>query len=140
MFLFHASMVIPATPKVKVFKPIFKITSEKGLGSCENRNQLHILAFCYIKIVDYSEKVRSYAKSTCVSKNTADTVLYTMAGVVQAFFFRYTFLGMSLFFSAWQLVIRRSLANWRLLSFMMVGVLVAVALLSQHPPLLQRSR
>jgi len=83
--------------------------------------------------VDYSEKVRSYAKSTYVSKNTADTVLYTMAGVVQAFFFRYTFLAMSLFFSAWQLVIRRSLANWRLLSFMMVGVLVAVALLSSTP-------
>ena len=40
---------------------------------------------------------------------------------------------MSLFFSAWQLVIRRSLANWRLLSCMMVGVLVAVALLSSIP-------
>jgi len=40
---------------------------------------------------------------------------------------------MSLFFSAWQLVIRRSLANWRLLSCIMVGVLVAVALLSSTP-------
>ena len=40
---------------------------------------------------------------------------------------------MSLFFSAWQLVVRRSLANWRLLSCIMVGVLVAVALLSSIP-------
>ena len=40
---------------------------------------------------------------------------------------------MSLFFSAWQLVIRRSFANWRLLSCIMVGVLVAVALLSSTP-------
>ena len=43
------------------------------------------------------------------------------------------FLVMSLFFSAWQLVIRRSFANWRLLSCIMVGVLVAVALLSSTP-------
>ncbi len=40
---------------------------------------------------------------------------------------------MSLFLSAWQLVVRRSLANWRLLSCIMVGVLVAVALLSSTP-------
>ncbi len=40
---------------------------------------------------------------------------------------------MSLFFSAWQLVIRRSLANWRLLSSIIVGILVAVALLSSTP-------
>ncbi len=49
--------------------------------------KLHLMAFCYIKIVDYSEKVRSYAKSTYVSENTTDTVLCTVAGVVQAFFF-----------------------------------------------------
>jgi ABC-type lipoprotein release transport system permease subunit len=40
---------------------------------------------------------------------------------------------MSLFFSAWQLVIRRSLANWRLLSSIIIGILVAVALLSSTP-------
>ncbi len=40
---------------------------------------------------------------------------------------------MSLFFSAWQLVIRRSLANWHLLSTVVFGVLVAVALLSSTP-------
>jgi len=40
---------------------------------------------------------------------------------------------MSLFLSAWQLVVRRSLANWRLLSCIVVGVLVAVALLSSTP-------
>jgi len=40
---------------------------------------------------------------------------------------------MSLFFSALQLVLRRSLANWRLLSSIVVGVLVAVALLSSTP-------
>jgi len=40
---------------------------------------------------------------------------------------------MSLFLSAWQLVVRRSLANWRLLSCVIVGVLVAVALLSSTP-------
>ena len=40
---------------------------------------------------------------------------------------------MSLFFSAWQLVVRRSLANWRLLSCIIVGVLIAVALLSSTP-------
>jgi len=41
--------------------------------------------------------------------------------------------AMSLFFSALQLVLRRSLANWRLLSSIIVGVLVAVALLSSTP-------
>lgn len=40
---------------------------------------------------------------------------------------------MSLFFSAFQLVIRRSLANWKLLSSIVVGVLVAVALVSSTP-------
>ena len=37
------------------------------------------------------------------------------------------------FLSEWHLIIRRSLANWRLLSTLMVGVLVAVALLSSAP-------
>jgi len=40
---------------------------------------------------------------------------------------------MSIFFSAWQLVIRRSLANWKLLSSIIIGVFVAVALLSSTP-------
>ncbi len=40
---------------------------------------------------------------------------------------------MSLFFSEWHLIFRRTLANWRLLSTLMVGVLVAVALLSSTP-------
>jgi len=40
---------------------------------------------------------------------------------------------MSTFFSAWQLVVRRSLANWRLISTIVVGVLIAVALLSSTP-------
>jgi ABC-type lipoprotein release transport system permease subunit len=40
---------------------------------------------------------------------------------------------MSLLFSAWQLVIRRSLANWHLLSTVVFGVLIAVALLSSTP-------
>ena len=40
---------------------------------------------------------------------------------------------MSHIFSEWQLIIRRSLANWRLLSTLMVGVLIAVALLSSTP-------
>ena len=40
---------------------------------------------------------------------------------------------MSLFLSAWQIVIRRSLANWRLLSTVVVGVIIAVALLSSTP-------
>lgn len=40
---------------------------------------------------------------------------------------------MLFFLSAWQLVLRRSLANWKLLSSIMVGVLVAVALLSSIP-------
>jgi len=40
---------------------------------------------------------------------------------------------MSLFFSALQLVIRRSLANWKLLSFVIIGVVVAVALVSSTP-------
>jgi len=40
---------------------------------------------------------------------------------------------MSMFFSAWRLVVRRSLANWRLLSCVIIGVLVAVALLSSTP-------
>ncbi len=40
---------------------------------------------------------------------------------------------MLLFFSALQLVIRRSVANWRLLSSIVIGVLVAVALLSSIP-------
>ncbi len=39
----------------------------------------------------------------------------------------------SLVFSAWQLVLRRSLANWRLLSSVVAGVVVAVALLSSTP-------
>lgn len=44
---------------------------------------------------------------------------------------------MSLFFSAWQLVVRRSLANWRLLSCIVVSVLVAIAVALAHtPPLL----
>ncbi len=51
------------------------------------------MAFCYIKIVDYSEKVRSYAKSTYVSENTADTVLCTVAGVFQDFFLWYDYLN-----------------------------------------------
>ncbi len=37
------------------------------------------------------------------------------------------------FFSEWHLILRRSLANWHLLSTLMVGVLVAVALLSSIP-------
>ncbi len=40
---------------------------------------------------------------------------------------------MSRFISEWQLIVRRSLANWRLLSTIMVGVLIAVALLSSTP-------
>jgi len=40
---------------------------------------------------------------------------------------------MALFLSAFQLVIRRSLANWKLLSSIVVGVLVAVALVSSTP-------
>jgi ABC-type lipoprotein release transport system permease subunit len=40
---------------------------------------------------------------------------------------------MSLFLSAWQIVIRRILANWRLLSTVLVGVIIAVALLSSAP-------
>lgn len=40
---------------------------------------------------------------------------------------------MSHLFSEWQLIIKRSLANWRLLSTIMVGVLIAVALLSSTP-------
>ena len=40
---------------------------------------------------------------------------------------------MSLFFSAFQLVIRRSLANWKLLSAVIIGVVVAVALVSSTP-------
>ena len=40
---------------------------------------------------------------------------------------------MSIFFSAWRLVVRRSLANWRLLSCVIIGVLIAVALLSSTP-------
>ncbi len=40
---------------------------------------------------------------------------------------------MSLLLSAWQIVIKRSLANWRLLSTVLVGVIVAVALLSSAP-------
>ncbi|MFC1920111.1 FtsX-like permease family protein [Chloroflexota bacterium] len=40
---------------------------------------------------------------------------------------------MSLFFSEWHLIFKRTLANWRLLSTLMVGVLVAVALLSSTP-------
>lgn len=40
---------------------------------------------------------------------------------------------MSIIFSALQLVIRRSLANWRLLSSIVVGVLVAVTLVSSTP-------
>ena len=35
---------------------------------------------------------------------------------------------MALLLSAFQLVLRRSLANWRLLSCVVIGVLVAVAL------------
>ena len=46
--------------------------------------------------------------------------------------FCYT-LGMSLFFSALQLVLRRSLANWKLLSCVIIGVVVAVALVSSTP-------
>jgi len=40
---------------------------------------------------------------------------------------------MSLFFSALQLVLRRSLANWKLLSCVIIGVVVAVALVSSTP-------
>jgi len=40
---------------------------------------------------------------------------------------------MSLFLSALQLVLRRSLANWKLLSSVVIGVLVAVALASSTP-------
>lgn len=40
---------------------------------------------------------------------------------------------MSLFLSAWQIVVRRSLTNWRLLSTVLVGVIIAVALLSSAP-------
>ena len=40
---------------------------------------------------------------------------------------------MSLIFSALQLVTRRSLANWRLLSSIVIGVLVAVTLVSSTP-------
>jgi len=40
---------------------------------------------------------------------------------------------MSLFLSALQLVLRRSLANWKLLSCVVIGVLVAVALVSSTP-------
>jgi len=40
---------------------------------------------------------------------------------------------MSLLLSAWQIVIKRSIANWRLLSTVLVGVIVAVALLSSAP-------
>jgi ABC-type lipoprotein release transport system permease subunit len=40
---------------------------------------------------------------------------------------------MSVIFSALQLVIRRSLANWRLLSSIVIGVLVAVTLVSSTP-------
>ena len=40
---------------------------------------------------------------------------------------------MSLFFSAFQLVIRRSLANWKLLSYVTIGVLVAIAIVSSTP-------
>ena len=40
---------------------------------------------------------------------------------------------MSLFLSAFQLVLRRSLANWKLLSCVIIGVVVAVALVSSTP-------
>lgn len=40
---------------------------------------------------------------------------------------------MWLFLSAWQIVVRRSLANWRLLSTVVVGAVIAVALLSSTP-------
>ncbi|MEE8353928.1 MAG: FtsX-like permease family protein, partial [Dehalococcoidales bacterium] len=40
---------------------------------------------------------------------------------------------MSVLLSAFQLVLRRSLANWRLLSCLVIGVLVAVALVSSTP-------
>lgn len=40
---------------------------------------------------------------------------------------------MSLILSAWQIVIKRSLTNWRLLSTVLVGIIVAVALLSSAP-------
>lgn len=40
---------------------------------------------------------------------------------------------MWLFLSAWQIVVRRGLANWRLLSTVVVGAVVAVALLSSTP-------
>jgi len=40
---------------------------------------------------------------------------------------------MSLYFSALQLVLKRSLANWKLLSCVIIGVLVAVALVSSTP-------
>jgi len=40
---------------------------------------------------------------------------------------------MTLFLSAFQLVIRRSLANWKLLSSIVVGVLIAVTLVSSTP-------
>ena len=40
---------------------------------------------------------------------------------------------MSLFFSEWHLIFKRTLANWRLLSTLMVGVLVTVSLLSSTP-------
>jgi len=38
-----------------------------------------------------------------------------------------------LFVSAWQLVVRRSLANWRLLSTVLIGVVMAVTLLASAP-------
>ncbi len=41
--------------------------------------------------------------------------------------------AMSLFLSAWQIALRRSLANWRLLSTVVAGAVVAVALLSSAP-------
>ena len=41
--------------------------------------------------------------------------------------------GMWLFLSAWQIVVKRSLANWRLLSTVVIGAVVAVALLSSTP-------
>ncbi|HLF09362.1 MAG TPA: FtsX-like permease family protein [Dehalococcoidia bacterium] len=40
---------------------------------------------------------------------------------------------MKLLLSAWELVLRRSLANWRLLSSVLAGVVVAVALLASAP-------
>jgi len=53
--------------------------------------------------------------------------------VVFSFFICYSCREMSLLLSAWQIVIKRSLANWRLLSTVLVGVIVAVALLSSAP-------